>query len=249
LAVLDTLVRLLQPFTPFICEELWQRLREIAPERSLPTGSARASDQPGANASGSDGPSDSTLNAQRSTLHAQRSPDACIIASWPSLPESWRDDALERRFARLQETIVAVRNVRAVYNIPPSTPVKLLMRATPDMAGDMRSVASQFDNLAKAVLDGAGAEVTRPSGSASFSLGDADGYIPLEGLIDRAAELARQQKEAEKIRKHIQGHEGKLANANFTSKAPPEVVANVRETLEGLRKQLTRVAEIIADLS
>ena len=36
LAVLDSLVRLLQPFTPFICEELWQRLNEIAPERALP---------------------------------------------------------------------------------------------------------------------------------------------------------------------------------------------------------------------
>jgi len=34
--VLDMLIRLLQPFTPFICEELWQRLAELAPERGLP---------------------------------------------------------------------------------------------------------------------------------------------------------------------------------------------------------------------
>ncbi len=33
--VLDGLVRLLQPFTPFICEELWQKLKDIAPERGL----------------------------------------------------------------------------------------------------------------------------------------------------------------------------------------------------------------------
>ncbi|MCA9079400.1 MAG: valine--tRNA ligase, partial [Planctomycetaceae bacterium] len=127
--------------------------------------------------------------------------------------------------------------------------VKLLMRAAPEVAADMQSVASQFDNLTKAVLEAAGAEVERPSGSASFSLGDADGFIPLEGLIDRKAELDRQQKEAEKLRKHIAGHEGKLNNESFTAKAPPEVVQQVRETLEGLKKQLASVEEIVRDLS
>src|SRR5690606_30244359 len=34
--VLDNLLRLLHPFAPFITEELWQRLNEVAPERGLP---------------------------------------------------------------------------------------------------------------------------------------------------------------------------------------------------------------------
>ncbi len=222
LAVLDTLVRLLQPFTPFICEDIWQRLREIAPERSLPA-----------------------CEAQGPVLVPQRPEEACIVASWPRLPDAWRDPSLEQRFARLQETIVAVRNVRAVYNIPPATPIRLLMRTTEDM----QSVAGQFDNLAKAVLEAAGADIERPAGAASFSLGDASGYIPLEGLIDRAAELDRQQKEAEKLRKHIAGHEAKLGNESFVSKAPEQVVSNVRDTLAALKEQLTRVEDIVADLS
>ncbi len=228
LAVLDSLVRLLQPFTPFICEELWQRLKEIAPERALPAQES--------------GPQDSSLKPRASE-------DAAIIAAWPVIPVAWQDEALERRFARLQETIIAVRNVRAIYSIPPGTPVKLLMRAPADVAGDMQSVASQFDNLAKAVLEAAGAEVERPSGSASFSLGETDGYIPLEGLIDRDAELDRQTKEAEKLKKHIAGHEGKLSNESFTAKAPADVVAQVRETLDGLKRQLESVEAVIRDLS
>jgi valyl-tRNA synthetase len=228
LAVLDSLVRLLQPFTPFICEELWQRLNEIAPERALPP---------------------LTLDPGPLTLHPRPAESAAIIAQWPALPAAWQDESLEKRFGRLQDTIVAVRNVRAIYNIPPGTQLKLLVRATPDVAGDLRNVAAQFDNLAKVVLEAAGAEVIRPPASASFSMGDADGYVPLEGIINRDAELERQQKEAEKLRKHIAGHEGKLNNENFVGKAPPEVVANVRETLEGLRKQLASVEEIIRDLS
>ncbi len=223
LAVLDSLVRMLQPFTPFICEDIWQRLKEIAPERALPVAS----------------------DTGHSTLNTQLAEEACIIAKWPNLPTSWQDPALERRFARLQETIVAVRNVRAVYNIPPTTPIKLLMRTSEDM----QSVAGQFDNLAKAVLAAAGADVERPAGAASFSLEDADGFVPLDGLVDRASELDRQQKEADKLRRHIAGHAGKLSNESFVGKAPPQVVQNVRETLAGLKEQLARVEEIIADLS
>ncbi|MEZ6063520.1 MAG: hypothetical protein R3C19_24490 [Planctomycetaceae bacterium] len=48
------------------------------------------------------------------------------------------------------------------------------------------------------MLEAAGLEVNRPGASGTFcSLGDADGYIPLEGLIDLEAELSRKQKEAE----------------------------------------------------
>ncbi|MEZ6055968.1 MAG: valine--tRNA ligase [Planctomycetaceae bacterium] len=226
LAVLDSLIRLLQPFTPFICEDLWQRLKEFAPLRALP-----CCDEPGV------------------ILREATSAEACIVAAWPAPPKSWQDAALEKRFERLQETIAAVRNVRAIYGIKPGDTVKLLMRATPEVAGEMQSVASQFDNLAKAVLEAAGAEVERPAGAASFSLGDADGYIPLEGLIDKAAELTRQQKEAEKVRKLIAGNEGKLKNEKFVSSAPADVVAGVQESLDNYRKQLASIETIIADLS
>ncbi|SFI66885.1 valine--tRNA ligase [Planctomicrobium piriforme] len=238
LCVLDSLVRLLQPFAPFICEELWQRLAEIAPVRALPT-------EPEASAPGAP-----VAHAQGSVVLTPSSvPNAAIIAQWPQIPTAWQDPALEKRFERLQETIAAVRNVRAIYNIPPGTPVKLLMRAAPDVAGDMQSVSAQFDNLAKAVLEAAGAEVQRPTGSASFTLGDADGFIPLAGLIDTKAELQRQQKEAEKIRKAIAGSEARLSNDGFLSKAKEEVVTAMRDTLEGYKKQLKSIEDIIDDLS
>ncbi len=243
LFVLDSLVRLLQPFTPFICQELWSRLNEIAPERSLVNNDI----EPEASAPGVSGHQPSATSHQP-LLTEQLAESAAIIAAWPAIPRAWRDEPLERRFARLQETIVAVRNVRAIYNIPPTTQLQLMIRASAEVAGEMTHVAAQFDNLAKTILAAAGADVVRPSASAGFSLGDADGYIPLKGIIDPAAELARQKKEADKIRKHIAGHEAKLGNAAFVAKAPAEVVAGIRETLAGLKNQLGSVEEIIKDL-
>ena len=241
LFVLDSLVRLLQPFTPFICQELWSRLNEIAPTR------CREPIVGGLTPPRSPGHPPSAIRHQP-LLTEQEAEPAAIIAAWPTIPRAWRDEPLERRFARLQETIVAVRNVRAIYNIPPTTQLQLMIRASAEVAGEMTHVAAQFDNLAKTILAAAGADVVRPSASAGFSLGDADGYIPLKGIIDPEAELARQKKEADKIRKHIAGHESKLGNAAFVAKAPAEVVAGIRETLAGLKNQLASVDEIIKDL-
>lgn len=214
--VLDTLLRILSPFTPFVCEELWQRLGEIAPERGL--------------------------------LTPQPAAACCMIAPWPVLPEEWRDSSLEARFGRLQEIIVAVRNVRAMYRIEDKVELALHVRCGADVATQLTDVAGQFENLARTVLKAAGMDVSRPGTSASFSLGDADGFIPLEGVVDREAELARQQKEAEKLRGFITGHQRKLANESFVAKAPPEVVEQVRETMAGLAKQLASVEEIIRQL-
>src|SRR5204863_9017771 len=131
--------------------------------------------------------------AEKDLANPQAASEACIVAPWPELPVRWQDRALEARFARLQETIVAVRNVRAVYDIGPGQPLKLYMRCGADVAADMQSVSGQFDNLARVLLEAAGAAVERPSASASFSLTDADGYIPLEGIVDLAAERDRQK--------------------------------------------------------
>ena len=215
--VLDSLLRLLHPFTPFITEELWSNLAEVAPQRGLPEPIAAA--------------------------------EAAMIAPWPEPPKEWQDKPLEARFERLQETIIAVRNIRGLYKISPKTPLKLYMQCKADVADDMQSIAGQFDNLAKTVLESVGAEVVRPQGSASFSLGDADGFIPLEGVIDVGAEIERKQKEADKIRKLIGGQDKKLSNEKFVKGAPAEVVQEVRDKRELNQKTLDSILTIIGELS
>ncbi|QDU47123.1 Valine--tRNA ligase [Symmachiella dynata] len=214
--VLDGIVRLLAPFTPFLTEELWARLNEIAPQRGLFT------PQPAA--------------------------ESCMIASYPEFPLDWQDAGLESRFARLQETIVAVRNLRAVYRIANAVELQLHVRCPAGVAAELDDVAPQFDNLAKTKLAATGPDIEPPPASASFSLTDADGFVPLEGIVDLGAELERQKAEAEKLRGHIGGHEKKLANKNFVDRAPAEVVEDVRETLAGLKKQLESIETIVAQL-
>ena len=215
--VCDNLLRLLHPFAPFITEELWHTLNQLAPERGL--------------------------------TEQTQAADSVMIAAWPALDDDLIDSELEGRFERLQKIIVAVRNVRSLYKISPKEPLKLFMRCAPDVAEQMQAVADQFDNLSRTMLAAAGLDVNRPGASANFSLEDADGYIPLEGLIDLNAELDRQQKRADELRGHISGSEKKLGNSNFVDKAPEQVVQDVRETLAGQKRQLENVERIIEELS
>lgn len=216
-AVLDTTLRLLHPFTPFITEDLWQRLHEIAPKRGIPSSTDAA--------------------------------EAIIVAPWPAGLGEWQDSALEARFQRLQDLIVAVRNVRGTYNIGPTTAVSISVRCAAEIAADLNQVKPQFEMLAKATLTDAGPAVTQPSKSASFSLADADGYLPLGGLVDLQAEVARLKKEADKLRGFISGSEKKLTNQSFIDRAPAEVVVEVRATLASQQAQLGSVEEAIKRLS
>ncbi|MCL4108536.1 UNVERIFIED_CONTAM: hypothetical protein GTU68_022838 [Idotea baltica] len=205
--VIDSLLKLLHPFAPFITEELWQKLNEVAPPYSAT---------------------------------ATETAEVC---------DALIDTELEKRFERLQETIVAVRNVRGLYKISPKQPLKLFIKCSEDVAIQMRDVTDQFENLSKTLLEAAGVDVERPGASATITLADANGFIPLEGLIDLDAELERLKKEGQETQKHLTNTQKKLSNEKFVSNAPDKLVADVRETLERLTKQAESIERSIEELS
>lgn len=224
--VIDSLLKLLHPFAPFITEELWQKLNEVAPVRGLYQPTAAV--------------------------------ESVMIAPWPyaetatetaEVADALIDTELEQRFERLQETIVAVRNVRGLYKISPKQPLKLYMKCSEEVAIQMRDVTDQFANLSKTMLEAAGIDVERPGASATITLADANGFIPLEGLIDLEAEVVRLKKEEQQTQKHLVNTEKKLGNEKFISNAPEKLVADVRETLLRLTKQLESIQKSIQELS
>ena len=75
--------------------------------------------------------------------------------------------------------------------------------------------------------------------------------IPLAGLIDKEAELARLEKELTKLQNNLDKGNAKLQNASFVDKAPAAVVEKERQRVEEMsraRQQLQQQAEKIRAL-
>jgi len=86
--------------------------------------------------------------------------------------------------------------------------------------------------------------------SASAVVGDLSVLIPMAGLIDKEAELARLDKAMDKLTKDAAKTRGKLSNDNFVSKAPAAVIdkekAKLAEAESALAKMLEQKEQIAA---
>jgi valyl-tRNA synthetase len=172
---------------------------------------------------------------QRSARHAA----SIMIAPYPQPLDALVDAAAEAEMGRLIAVVRAVRNLRAEYDVPPSRPVDVGLFA-PDagVRARLTDVLSLVATLARAEPLAVHAEPVRASQAAVESVAGVEVVIPLAGLIDDVgAERTRLDRELAKAAKELAGVEAKLANPQFTEKAPDDVVAEVEEKRAVLRER------------
>ncbi len=79
--------------------------------------------------------------------------------------------------------------------------------------------------------------------SAVQLVGEMQVLVPMAGLINKDAELARLKKEMDKLEKESGRLAGKLSNDKFVANAPEAVVAKEREKLAELKASLGQLTE------
>src|SRR5690606_7302560 len=79
--------------------------------------------------------------------------------------------------------------------------------------------------------------------SATALVGELEVLVPMAGLIDKTAELARLDKEIGRLEGEIKRVAGKLGNAGFVDKAPPAVIDKERAKLAEAEQALTQLSE------
>ena len=99
-----------------------------------------------------------------------------------------------------------------------------------------------FAQLAEATCTAVGPQVTPPERTVGKSLGEIDVHVDVSAFFDADAERARLAKEIAQFRGFADAIEKKLANENFVSRAPAEVVEQQRAKLAEVRGQ-TAAAE------
>jgi valyl-tRNA synthetase len=225
---LDQLLRLLHPIMPFVTEAIWQHLQPLVPNRKRP------------------------VPADEATMPQQHPPIATspwlAQAAWPVAQPADIHPAVEQGFSRFEAVLAGVREIRARQNIPPKKTIAFQLACSPADQALLEPMRPYFPSLAQAELSLMAEQVEPPAVSAQMTLEGIELYVDLSGVIDVAAEVARQEKLQHNLLEQITRKQAKLASPNFVEKAPAAVVEKERSSLEELQHQAEQASRALAAL-
>ena len=162
-----------------------------------------------------------------------------IDAAWASYA-GLGDAAADAEMDWVIRLISEVRSVRAEMNVNAGAKIPLVLVGAGQDAR-RRAATWEAEIMRLARLSAISFEDQVPKASAQMVLDEATIALPLEGVIDFAAERARLSKELEKIAKDMGVIDGRLNNAAFVAKAPAEVLEESRELRAGLVDRKSKV--------
>jgi len=175
--------------------------------------------------------------------------DSIMIAQFPEFNDSLVDEKSFKDMQWLQAAVLGVRQIRGEMNISPRKPLSIILENTSEY--DLNVLASN-EELLKTMAQLESISVLKAGEPAPESavalIGEMKVNIPLAGLIDVEAEIARVNNLIDTANKEIARSAGKLKNDKFVNSAPVAVVNKERDnlsanqnTLEELKGQLTKL--------
>ncbi|MBU0744489.1 MAG: valine--tRNA ligase [Gammaproteobacteria bacterium] len=184
IATLESLLRIIHPFMPFITEELWQ---DVA----------------------------SKMQIKEPTIMLQK---------YPEFDATKIDNDAFSEIEWIKKNILAIRNIRGEMNISPNKLLPLLLNKGTE--NDRRRINQYQDYLkTPAKLESiTWANDEKIPLSASTLVDEMELHLVFNDSFDLGAEIARMNKEINKLRDDIDKLEVKLSNTNYTARAPKEVI-------------------------
>jgi valyl-tRNA synthetase len=211
--VLDTVLRLLHPFTPFVTEELWGHLK---------TAAAGVTDA---------APKDEWE-------------EALMMAKWPKAQaaEGWEEGKIAD-FAKIQECITEIRNIRAEKKVQPGKKIPATILAEKNI--------SIFENQKQTIIKLAHLDPdntffisnlisTPPNNDYIAITPGCTIYLRLTFMVDVDVERARLEKELAEAESQIVRLKG-LLGSDFANKAPAALVDKERAKLAAFEETAAKI--------
>ena len=147
------------------------------------------------------------------------------------------------------EVVARVRNIRAELTIDPARRLPLLVHARDaETARAITANASTITTLARLESVREIPDLSASGPAARAVAPGVDLAVPLEGILDLAAERRRLEREIDKLARERQGHSLKLQNADFLGRARPEIVEKVRRIDQELQEKIERLSRTVESL-
>ena len=181
---------------------------------------------------------------QRIKAQAGVQGETLMLQPWPVANESRIDAAAEGDIEWVKQLMLGVRQIRGEMKISMAKRIDIIVANA--SAEDLRRLAdfepllSKLAKLESVRVLTAGEEAPM---SATTLVGEMEVLVPMAGLIDKDAELARLDKEVARLEGEVKRVGGKLANEGFVAKAPAEVLEKERAKLAEAEQALAKMVE------
>ena len=178
-------------------------------------------------------------------LSANSSKASSIMSDvFPTLDSTRQNSDAEADIEWVKAFVVGIRNIRGEMDIAPSKKLPVFLNNANE--ADKARLANTLEYLTLlAKLDSIDllSDGKQAPASATALVGEMEILIPMAGLIDKDAELARLNKAADKLEQDIKRTQGKLSNENFVGKAPQAVIDKEKAKLADAQMQLSKLQE------
>ena len=170
--------------------------------------------------------------------------ETIMLQAWPVANESRIDAAAEGDIEWVKQLMLGLRQIRGEMKISMAKRIDIIVANA--NAEDLRRLADNeplLNKLAKLESVRVLAAGEEAPMSATALVGEMEVLVPMAGLIDKDAELARLDKEIARLDGEVKRVGGKLANQGFVAKAPAEVLDKERAKLAEAEQALSKLAE------
>jgi valyl-tRNA synthetase len=173
--------------------------------------------------------------------------ETIMAQPWPAAAEFVEDEQAERELNWVRDFVLGVRQIRGEMGLPPGRPLPVVLQeAGPDDRASLERHGRFLTRLARlgeisVLADGAEA----PPAAAAL-LGYMRILVPLAGVIDATAEIARLGKQRDKLAAELDRCARKLENENFINNAPAAVVDKERLRAEEFKGSMEKLDEQLA---
>ena len=221
--ILDTSMRLLHPYMPYVTEQLWHHLPRAPKTDEMAAHSLMLADWPQMD--------DTPLVTDEEAVATFE----CFQALTRSIRNARAEYNVEQG-KKIGATVVASGKLLDVFKAEVKSLI-MLAKLDPDQV---------------AVVEAGSEEAKAAAAAESVQLVIQDGveaYLPLSGLIDAEKEKQRLQKQSEKLAKEIEKLSGRLNSKGFVDKAPPAVVDKAKAELAELEDQASKISASLEALN
>lgn len=169
-----------------------------------------------------------------------------MLSRWPAL-EGLADAEAEAEIGWLVELVTELRSARSEMGVPAGATLPLVLVAAGEATkGRAERAAPTLARIAR--VSGVSFSDEAPKGAIQLIVRGEVVAVPLEGVVDIAAEKDRLAKERDKTIGEIRRIDGKLSNESFVARAPEEVVEGEREKRAGYEERLAKIEAALKQL-